>query len=370
VREREAIVSKWGQARAERRQAVLATVVRVEGSAYRGLGARMLVLEHGERVGSISGGCLEHEVTKKAFWLTAAGPTVAPFSTRREDETDETKPYGMGCEGVVHLLLERVRPDAPCLSIDMLAACREALAKGVLATVLARSGSGSAPAVGDRLALWPDGRTSGSLGDESLDRTIARAARECLRAGSFRQSHEHDGADIEIGYELVEPPRCLIVFGAGDDAQPVVRIAKELGWHVSVADGRAHYATAARFPLADRVIVTDPQAPLSHLRIPEDAACVVMTHSFEQDQAALAALALLPLGYLGLLGPVARREALLEGISSTRFACKTGLHSPIGFDIGSRAPEEIALAIVAEAHAALAGRTGGSLRDRVNAPPK
>ena len=82
MREREAIVSRWRQARAEGREAVLATVVRVEGSAYRGVGARMLVLEHGERVGSISGGCLELEGTKKAFWLTATGPVVATFSTR------------------------------------------------------------------------------------------------------------------------------------------------------------------------------------------------------------------------------------------------------------------------------------------------
>lgn len=362
MREREAIVSRWRQARAEGREAVLATVVRVEGSAYRGVGARMLVLEHGERVGSISGGCLELEVTKKAFWLTATGPVVATFSTRSEE--DDAQPYGMGCEGVVHLLLERARPHTPCPSIDMLAACREIMAKGVLATVIARSSADGAPAVGDQLALWPDGRTSGRIGDASLDTAIRGAAQACMRSGSERRSHEYGGAQIEIGYELIEPPRCLVLFGAGDDAQPVVRMAKELGWHVTVADGRAHYATAARFPLADRVVVTDAAMPLERVRVPEAAACVVMTHSFDQDLAALAALGPLPIAYLGLLGPRARRNALLERLGSSDFACKTGLHNPVGLDIGSRAPEEIALSILAEVNAALAGRAGGSLSDR------
>ena len=100
------------------------------------------------------------------------------------------------------------------------------------------------------------------------------------------------------------------------------------------------------------------------VRVPEAAACVVMTHSFDQDLAALAALGPLPIAYLGLLGPRARRNALLERLGSSDFACKTGLHNPVGLDIGSRAPEEIALSILAEVNAALAGRAGGSLSDR------
>ena len=362
MREREAIVAAWNRARTAGREAVLATVVRIDGSAYRSIGARMLVLDHGERIGSVSGGCLEHDIVKKAFWLTAEGPTVVPFSTRTEEDS---RPYGMGCEGVVYVLLERVRPSSPCVPVELLAACRQARAPGALATVVVSSRRAdhlSDVAVGDHVVVWPDGRLSGRIGDPTLTEHVGRELRDCLRSGSAQRSVEHHGSAVEILFELVEPPRSLVVFGGGDDAMPVVRIAKELGWHVTVADGRAHYATTARFPLADLVVVTQPNAPLGGVRVPTGAACVVMTHSFEQDRAALAALSALPIGYLGLLGPRARRDALLQDLAP--IDCVTGLHSPVGLDIGSDSPEEIALAIVAEAHACLAGRSGGPLRDR------
>ncbi len=356
MRERQAIVAAWASVRASGRQAVLATVVRVEGSSYRDVGARMLVLEHGERIGGVSGGCLEQEVTRKAFWLTSEGPALSAFSTRSDDET---RPYGMGCEGVVHVLLERVRPDTPCTPLELIAACSYARAPGVLATVLASESA--ALRTGQHLALWPDGRVTKTVADDQLGAQIERGARACMGSGSFERTLQHQGGNVGVFFESITPPRSLLVFGAGDDAVPVVRIAKELGWHVTVADGRAHYATATRFPLADLIVVRTPGVPREGVPVPPGAACVVMSHSFEQDQRALAMLAPLPIAYLGLLGPRARREALLAELGAVEFACATGLHGPVGLDLGSETPEEIALAIVAEAHACLMGRAGGSL---------
>lgn len=356
MRERQAIVAAWANARAAGREAVLATVVRVDGSSYRDVGARMLVLEHGERIGGVSGGCLEQDVTRKAFWLTSEGPALSEFSTRSDDET---RPYGMGCEGVVHVLLERVRPGTPCTPLELIAACGDARAPGVLATVIASESAAVRP--GAHLALWPDGRVTKTIGDAQLGMQIEQGARECMGSGSFERTLQHQSGSVEVLFESIAPPRSLVVFGAGDDAMPVVRIAKELGWHVTIADGRVHYATATRFPLADLIVVRTPGVPLEGVPVPAGAACVVMSHSFEQDQRALAMLAPLPIAYLGLLGPRARREALLAELGAVKFACATGLHGPVGLDLGSETPEEIALAIVAEAHACMAGRAGGSL---------
>jgi xanthine/CO dehydrogenase XdhC/CoxF family maturation factor len=366
MRERDAIVAAYLEARAAGRQSVLATVVRVEGSSYRGPGARMLVLEQGDHVGGVSGGCLERDVVMKAFFRTEKGSALEAFSTRSDDDA---RPYGMGCEGVVHVLLQRLEPKAPCLPIDVLVACRQARAACALATIVGVQGDGgrAGASVGDQIALLPGGRLVGRLGAETPSQAIHAALAACLETGSRERDLELGGQRARVLFERVEPPRALVVFGAGDDAMPVVRIAKELGWHVTVADGRAHYATAARFPTADQVLVTSLDAPLARVSLPAAAACVVMSHSFDQDQAVLTALAPLSIGYLGLLGPRARRQALLESIGPMSFACASGLHSPVGLDIGSCTPEEIALAIVAEAHACLAGRAGGSLRDRAAA---
>jgi len=363
VRERSEIVAAWSAARAAGREAVLATVVRVEGSTYRKPGARMLVLEHGERVGGVSGGCLEQDVTRKAFWLTVRGSALERFSTRSDDET---KPWGMGCEGVVHVLLQRLAPDAGCMPLELIAACGAARAPGVLATVLAvEAKEGESPAVGAQLTLGPDGRVEEQLGGHlELAAQLTVSARECLGTGSFERGFSHRGGRVEVAFERIDPPRSLIVLGAGDDVMPVVRIAKELGWHVTVADGRADLVTRARFPLADRLCVREPERPLEGVPIPAGAACVVMSHSYEQDARALRMLAPLPLGYLGLLGPRARRQALLVELGCPAFACHGGLHGPVGLDLGSATSEEIALAIVAEAQACLAGRAGGALTFR------
>jgi xanthine/CO dehydrogenase XdhC/CoxF family maturation factor len=152
-----------------------------------------------------------------------------------------------------------------------------------------------------------------------------------------------------------------------------VGLAKQLGWHVTVADARAHYARKERFPLADAVVVTDRASPLANIAVPPEAACVIMTHSVEQDRALLRALSAVPVAYLGLLGPRRRAERLLAESGARTFACAGGLHSPIGLDLGGETPEEIALAILAEAQACLCHREGRSLRDRpggsIHEPP-
>ncbi|WP_437631591.1 XdhC family protein [Sorangium sp. So ce854] len=364
MNEARGVISLWSEAVRDRKDAVLATVVRVEGSAYRRPGARMLLVEDGRRVGSVSGGCLEGEVARKAWWLTGNGRTaLVRYSTREED--DGELPYGLGCEGVVHLLIERLRHDEePVEPIRFLASCVTKRRAGALATVIG-SVDPSRARVGDRVTVDADGHVGGLLPDAALARSVAARAASCLQRGVSEQVAFGGGrARVDVFLEVVRPPRSLVVFGGGHDAIPLVRLARELGWHVTVADARAHFARRERFPAADEVVVTDRADPLAGLAIPPEAACVIMTHSVEQDRALLRALATVPVAYLGLLGPRRRAERLLAESGHPAFACASGLHSPIGLDLGGETPEEIALAILAEAQARLSGREGGSLRER------
>ena len=358
MHERQAVAGAWKEARRSGEEAVLATVVRVQGSTYRRPGARLLVLGDGRRIGSVSGGCLEDEVARKAWWLTEGGPTVQRYSTLEED--DGARRFGSGCEGVVHVLLERLVPgDVP--QIRMLEACHRARRAGGMATVI-ESGSTAARA-GDRVLVGPDGAVERHCADDDVAGAMAAAVASALASA---RSGEQAVGGAQVFVEYVAPPRSLVVFGAGFDAMPVVRLAVEMGWHVTVADGRAHYARRDRFPVADEVAVIDPARPLDRVAVADGAACLLMTHSAEQDRALLVALAPLPLAYIGVLGPRRRTEQLLRELTDLRFACASGLHSPVGLDIGGETPEEIALAAVAEIQASFARRDGGRLRDRAD----
>ncbi|WP_437688509.1 XdhC family protein [Sorangium sp. So ce176] len=367
MNEARAVISLWSEAARDSKEAVLATVVSVEGSAYRRPGARMLLVEDGRRVGSVSGGCLEGEVARKAWWLTRTGsPALVRYSTREED--DGERPYDLGCEGVVHVLLERLRhEEEPAEPIRFLASCVTQRRAGVLATVIG-SVDPSRARVGDRVTLDADGLTGGRLPDAALARSIAARAASTLQRGASEQvAFGGAHARVDVFLEVIRPPRSLVVFGGGHDAVPLVRLAGELGWHVTVADARADRARRDRFPTADEVVVTDRASPLASLAIPPGAACVVMTHSVEQDRAILRALSTVPVAYLGVLGPRRRTQRLLAESGNPTFACAGGLHSPIGLDLGGDTPEEIALAILAEAQACLCRREGRSLRDRPGA---
>jgi xanthine/CO dehydrogenase XdhC/CoxF family maturation factor len=175
-------------------------------------------------------------------------------------------------------------------------------------------------------------------------------------------AHLAGAAGCDVFVEWIGPPLALVVFGAGHDAQPLVRFAKELGWQVTVADGRANYATQERFPRADRVVVIDAQNPLKGMEVTRETAVVMMTHNYQQDAALLRHILPAKPRYLGLLGPKSRTEDLLKEVALP--VTGIDLHAPVGLDLGSDAPASIALAIVGEIQAVLHARAGGMLKDR------
>jgi xanthine dehydrogenase accessory factor len=173
---------------------------------------------------------------------------------------------------------------------------------------------------------------------------------------------------VQILIEYCPPALRLMLFGAGPDAVPLVRLADELGWDPWVIDPRSSFARPERFPEATRVIGCEPAETSAQIPLDRGVAAVVMTHNYLHDREILRALLGSPVSYIGALGPKKRTEDLLvdlrqEGVAPTEERRET-LFGPAGLDIGADSPEQIALSIVAEVQAVWAGRPGGWLRDR------
>lgn len=360
MNELDAILETCHQDVAGAAHAVLATVVHVKGSAYRRPGARMLILPDGRRVGTVSGGCLEGEITRKAWWYTESGkPSVRVFDTSSDD--DAVWEFGLGCNGVVQVLLERLDTPQAREMLDILARHRLANTAVVLATVI-RTAACDGVKVGDRMYLDESWNPAGPLKDSALAVPVLQYASAALREGKNCLAHI-GGSEVFI--ERIAPALSLVVFGAGHDAAPVVRFAKDLGWRVTVADGRPNYARADRFPEADRVVVMPPRNPLQDISVDANTAVVMMTHNYPLDRILLPHILDARPRYLGLLGPKSRTERLFDELGRNRIPAH--VHAPVGLDLGSDNPTAIALAVVAEIQAALCGRPGGMLKHREGA---
>ena len=283
---------------------------------------------------------------------------------------DSTNPngewtFGLGCRGVIDILLERVEGPRPAAWVDFLRGRLERHETAVLARILRTAPGDERARLGSFLVLGSDGETCHDLGSPDLAAEVASAARGALDAGRSGQVKlAGPGEGVAVVLELVEPPPTLIVCGAGPDALPLVRIAGELGWYVAVVDGRSRPATRGRFAQAAEVATLADADRLLALAGRPRAAAVVMTHNVVEDRKFLELLLETSIGYIGLLGPRNRASRILEGMGSPGPQSQARLHAPVGLDLGAETPAEIALAIVAEIRAAIAGRSGGPLRDR------
>ncbi len=328
----------------EGRGQVLVTLVRAEGSSYRRPGARMLVGGDTEYCGTISGGCLEAEVVRKAGWKTRSGPVVERYSTIFDDTAEI--PYGLGCGGVLDLLLEPAgTPEYDALMRAMeLSLGGEAM---VAATWLPDDGR-------------PMLRAIFSAPGELVFASAALSEQQIAAVDLVSLS-----ADAGVYVERIAAPQRLFVIGAGDDARPVVSTAAMLGWSVTVADGRSQLARAERFPDAERVIAT---ADAAELGVVSRDAVVIMTHSYEQDRSTLAAMLALdePPVYLGLLGARHRSSLVVSEVAAmlgkSVSECCERIYAPMGLDLGGEGAGAIALAVVSEVHARVEGRLGASRR--------
>ncbi|HEV7843025.1 MAG TPA: XdhC family protein [Pyrinomonadaceae bacterium] len=378
MNELQSILDAYAQARARGERAALATIVSVEGSAYRRPGARMLITESGQTVGTISGGCLERDVAERAAWVMETGAArLIEYDTRGNE--DIVWGLGLGCNGVVRVMLESLHEGGPgARALQFIANCLQTRQSGVCATVIAgaadkKSGKDCVVEVDERLLLDAKLNICGpSLADRKLAASIREDALEILagRRAVVRALETGEGRR-EIFFDVIMPARPLVIFGAEHDAVPLLRQAKTVGWHVTVVDTRARRATRKRFTEADEILLCRADEVAAQVSLTENTAVVVMTHNYLDDAALLRALLPSPICYLGILGPRQRTLKLLEEINADVFRLAQSefarLHSPIGLDIGAETPEEVALAIIAEIKAVSATRGGGFLRER-NAP--
>lgn len=338
------LIEHWSTRRDE--AFALATVVRVHGSAYRRPGARMLIDARGATLGLVSGGCLESDVAQHALRVLKTGRSeLVRYDTR----------LLFGCDGALEILVEK-------LNDEFFSAAQNCLNKrhALLAATVFKSTDDALP-----LGTQPILAADGGIFNDALPEDLLSQSRTALSDKSARPVWYCSG-ESEALLHSVEPPIQLYVFGTGPDIVPVCVLAAQLNWRVTVIARAAPQVLA--LPPNCEIGFAAPEE-LAHTIVADArTAAIVMTHNYGRDLAYLAPLLRLPLLYIGLLGPRGRRERLLCDLAELDGALDltdcVNLYSPAGLDIGAEGPHEIAFSMLSEVKQVLAGRAGGSLRDR------
>lgn len=308
--------------------------------------------------GSVSGGCVEGAVVIEALEVIEADAhRVVTFGY----SDDEAFAVGLTCGGTIHLFLERFEPGDWYTLLKADIAAERAVA---LATVI------DGPGAGNKLLVRSDQPVVGTLGSDGLDRVVERDARGELAAGRSGLRHYGENGEarediVAVFIESFAPPPQMLIFGAVDFTAALARVAKVLGYRVTVCDAREVFATRQRFPMADDLVVDWPDRLLAEVGDelgPRDAVCV-LTHDAKFDVPAVTAALDTDVGYIGVMGSRRthddRTGRLVEaGVTAEGFG---RLRSPIGLDLGARTPEETAISIVAEIIAERTGRTVAAL---------
>jgi xanthine dehydrogenase accessory factor len=346
--------------------AARAVVVRTFGSAPRPEGAVLLVSDDDRLAGSVSGGCVEGAAFEEIQRARRDGHSrVIRYGISDEDAWD----VGLACGGTIDVLVEPlIRPEAE-------AAAKELREGRAIVTPLPadappetfgqhQPGDGALPA--PALTVHDDGRLDGTTGSPTHDAALVAAAQEALNQGLSR-TIALGGRQYFIEAFPLRPR--LVVVGAVQVAIPLVRMARELGYETIVADGRPAFATEARFPDVDQLIVGWPDEVAEQINLGPNDAVAVLTHDVKFDEPAIVEALRRGARYVGAVGSkktqADRRARLLEaGVTPDQLA---RLRGPIGLDLGGRAPAETALAILAEIVAARHGGSGLPMRDRARA---
>jgi xanthine dehydrogenase accessory factor len=357
--------------------AALATVVMQEGSAYRRAGARMVVLQDGRRIGTISGGCLEADVSARAVNAIATGiREIALYdSTTNGDLVVE-----LGCKGAVGILIEPLISggngrSAAMAALEIRNRWNTARSSGAIAVVL-DAPPGSALEMGDRVCLEANASDCALLSNSGiLGPTVPESAsfllemRACIALGrpALRELSV-DGGTVRALIEPVFPPIAMTIAGEGGDVVPLAEAALRLGWEVTVCSRRSQILAETIGHQCQVIRAVDPVTPEILPSTDARTALVIMNHNLELDLQWLRAGLAANLGYVGVLGPRKRAEEMLsqvlldlpEPLSASK---QDRLFCPIGLNIGAETPEEIAISIVSEISAVMKGRSAGFLRD-------
>lgn len=333
------------------RAVALGVLVETTGSTYQKPGALMLIAAAGEYAGLLSGGCLESDLREHATQVIASGEArTVQYDTRGPE--DLLWGLGLGCEGAMRILLLRVGPDNDWQPLDYFARAQQQ-ESGAAVGIVCES-SRADVALGALILPPPEAAPA----PPALRTEALRAAVGACAAGNRGPGLQAADSFSVFLLPLSLPPR-ILVLGAGPDVMPLVDFAARLNWRVTLVDHRPSYANAAHFPTAEAVILARPESLASALDLRAFAGAIVMSHHLPSDLLYLRALATSTVPYVGLLGPPARRDKLLADLGTLAARLRPRLHAPIGLPLGGRAPESIALAIIAELHAFVHTGAGG-----------
>ncbi|MBQ4857634.1 XdhC family protein [Pseudoalteromonas carrageenovora] len=333
VTDLKSILNTW-HVQKDTQEWVLATLYKIEGSSYRKLGAMMLISSLGQRLGMLSGGCLEADIQRhaKQVMSTLTSKTISYDAT---DEDDLTFQLGIGCGGIVHILLQPVHKNNEYLQLDH------------VFTALSDNKPGQYSQ--QVTPVLPQGSGAFTQNDEQHDLSMNRKAKlvEINNATWLQTS--------------IYPPPHLLIVGGGADAVPVYALAKQLGWSVSVWDTRAANAKREYFKNADAILRSPPSELKAYCEKHKVDAAILMAHSVELDASVLKQIANLPFKYIGLLGPAHRREQVLQHANTSIKSIYAPVFGPVGLNLGGDSPESIALSLISEIHAVLSNKNAQSL---------
>ena len=362
------IIRAYDKAVKQGKQTALATVVHVEGSSYRRPGARMLITTDGQLTGAISGGCLEGDALRKASLVMIEKRTML-ITYDTNDEDDAKLGMGLGCNGIIQVLIEPIDKTNANNPIELLKAVTEKRQKAILATLFSLQDKKNLQP-GTCLLLKEDGTSIG--GSPELKETLLADAKNALdnQTSTFKNYLASGGTEtnsLTAFIEFIKPAVSLVIIGAGNDVIPLVDMAAILGWEATVVDGRANYAKTERFPSACRVLVSKPEDVLKQITIDEQTVFALMTHNYNYDMAMLKELVSRNVSYIGLLGPKKKLDRIIgelkeNGLNLTAQQLST-IHGPVGLDIGAETSEEIALSVIAEIKAVLSNKQGQQLKN-------
>jgi xanthine dehydrogenase accessory factor len=338
---------------------VLATIIDVEGSAYRRPGAKMVIPESGAGVGHITAGCLEDEVQAIAGEVLAAGEPRIETYDLRPDAEDDVWGLGVGCNGVLDILLEPIDESYRAV-VDAFDDDRDI---GVVTVVEADNEE----AVGTRAYYdAADGSLSPGEGfpEELVDR-MHDAVADLAVQGRAR-AFELDGMTVFV--DGIAAPPDLVVLGTGHDIGPIIELGAQTGFRITVLGFRGTSATQERFPAADDVRSTSPARLHEAFDFDANTYVVVATHNYVDDRISVDELLQTDAPYVGLMGPHERFEKMLEDFAEEgrefSDAELNRLYTPVGLNLGGGSPHQIALSIVSEALAVSNGRDPDHLRNR------
>lgn len=364
MKELQLIIQAYEFAKSESQQVALATVVKVDGSAYRRPGARMLVTQDGQLTGAISGGCLEGDALRKAQAVIFQQKSMlVTYDTT--DEDDQKFGVGLGCNGIIHVLIEPIDFEDSENPVELIRFALSDRQTALLLTLFSVKHSKSEQ-IGTVLLQKGESRRGNwqkRITDPRLTELLDSEIQTFGANSDIRNYPEHQ--EVSVFFELLKPAPRILLFGAGNDTQPLAKMAEILGFELVLIDGRKNLATDARFPSAKRIIQGAAEEVMDEVETDLHTVALLMTHNFEYEAVVLERLQSSMIPYIGILGPKRKTEKLIQRLALKGVeVAEDNIYAPVGIEIGAESSEEIALSILAEIKAVLNRKQPIYLRDK------